>query len=318
MASRIGRAILIMLTALGLAAGLQAAPASADMQMDISVFQDRLAPYGHWFRHPHYGWAWYPTGVEAGWRPYTHGHWVWTAEYGWYWDSDYDWGWAPFHYGRWAFDPDYGWIWVPASVWAPAWVVWRSGGGYVGWAPMPPEALWHADVGFGGFNFDVGNARAWSFCEERHLADPRPIIVPQQRNVTIIKQTTNVTNYVTINNRIVNRSVDVHHVEAAAHTHIKPVHVTEVDHPSSGARKHATSDEVQVFRPTKKPPQATNKELAHQQAVKHQGPVVATPENQQNPRQVHESERQKQQEDEKRRRLRELQCQQNPAACPAQ
>jgi len=318
MASRIRRAILVFLTALGVAAGLHAAPASADMQVDISIFQDRLAPYGQWVQHPHYGWVWYPTGVEAGWRPYTHGHWVWTAEYGWYWDSDYDWGWAPFHYGRWAFDPNYGWIWVPGSVWAPAWVTWRSGGGYVGWAPMPPEAVWHADVGFGGFNFDMGNAPVWSFCEERHLADPHPIIVPPERNVTIIKQTSNVTNYVTVNNRIVNKSIDVHHVEAAAHTHIKPVRVTEVDRPTLNAKKHVTNDEVQVFRPAKKPPQTTGKDMMHQQAViKRQGPVAATPQNQQNLKQAHETERQKQQEEEKRR-LRELQCQQNPALCQAQ
>ena len=267
MASRIRTAILALLVALGLAAGLQATPASADEQVDIGVFQDRLAPYGQWVQHPRYGWVWYPTAIEAGWRPYTHGHWVWTDEYGWYWDSDYEWGWAPFHYGRWAFDADYGWIWVPGSTWAPAWVVWRSGGGYVGWAPMPPEAVWQGEIGFGGPELDVGYTPAWTFCEERYLAEPRLTIVPRERNVTIIKQTTNVTNYVTINNRIVNKSVDVHHIEKVSNTRITPVHIREVDRPASSAEKHATSSEVQVFRPTKKPPQATSKEPTRQQPI---------------------------------------------------
>ena len=52
--------------------------------------------------------------------------------------TNYSWGWAPFHYGRWYHDDYYGWAWVPGYEWAPAWVSWRSGGGYYGWAPMSP------------------------------------------------------------------------------------------------------------------------------------------------------------------------------------
>jgi hypothetical protein len=223
---------------------------------------------------------------------------------------------------------------------------------------MPPEAVWQGEIGFGGPELDVGYAPAWTFCEERNLAAPRLTIVPPERNVTIIRQTTNVTNYVTINNRIVNKSVDVHHIEKVSNTHITPVHVREVDRPMSSAARHATNSEVQVFRPTKKP-QATSKEPTRQQEIvnkhqgpeiatpqnqqnpkqpkkpqapiptsrdvtrqqeivnKHQNPAIATPQNQQNPQQQRENERQKQQEEQKRR-LQQLQCQQNPAACPAQ
>ena len=258
MALRMRRIVLAVLVALGLAAGLQAAPASAQGRIDISVFQDRLAPYGHWFQDPRYGWAWYPTGVEVGWRPYTHGHWIWTDDYGWYWQSDYEWGWAPFHYGRWAFDDQYGWIWVPGTVWGPAWVSWRSGGGYVGWAPMPPEAVWQTGGGWGGFDLDVHFGPAWSFCDERYLAGPRLAILPPEQNVTIIRQTTNVTNYVTVNNRIVNRSVDVHRIETASHRQITPMHVRDVDHPEMGAERQAASGEVHAFRPTIERPQAAS------------------------------------------------------------
>src|SRR5439155_23110527 len=35
----------------------------------------------------------------------------------------------------------YGWVWVPDTTWGPSWVDWRFGGGYVGWAPLPPYGV---------------------------------------------------------------------------------------------------------------------------------------------------------------------------------
>ena len=73
---------------------------------------------------------------------HEYGHWVYTDEWGWYWvsdDDEDDWGWVTYHYGRWAFDRRLGWFWVPGDEWAPAWVDWRYGGDYVGWAPLPPD-----------------------------------------------------------------------------------------------------------------------------------------------------------------------------------
>src|SRR6185369_4273322 len=32
-----------------------------------------------------------------------------------------------------------GWCWVPGTEWAPSWVDWRYGEGFVGWAPLPPD-----------------------------------------------------------------------------------------------------------------------------------------------------------------------------------
>jgi len=111
------------------------APAKSKAQ-DISSqdFYDELAPYGTWVSDPRYGDVWVPD-AEEGFRPYaTRGHWVLT-EYGNTWVSDYPWGWATFHYGRWHYDDYYGWEWIPGYEWAPAWVSWRQGGGYYGWAP---------------------------------------------------------------------------------------------------------------------------------------------------------------------------------------
>jgi hypothetical protein len=106
--------------------------------VSIQFFYDHLSPYGAWVNYPPYGYAWIPD-VGFGFSPYvTAGHWVFTR-YGWTWYSYYNWGWAPFHYGRWYFDSFYGWVWLPDTYWAPAWVVWRIGGGYCGWAPLGPN-----------------------------------------------------------------------------------------------------------------------------------------------------------------------------------
>jgi len=108
----------------------------------VTVFYDALAPYGEWVFLGEYGRVWRPSiaVVGAGFRPYgPGGYWVHTA-YGWSFETEWSWGWAPFHYGRWYLDPGYGWVWIPDTIWAPAWVTWRYGGGYVGWAPLPPAS----------------------------------------------------------------------------------------------------------------------------------------------------------------------------------
>ncbi|MFY0581164.1 DUF6600 domain-containing protein [Cystobacter fuscus] len=101
------------------------------------TFIDELAPYGQWLALPNVGLVWKPSPSVVGpdFVPYaTGGQWVYSDE-GWTFVSQWDWGWAPFHYGRWFLSSDDGWVWVPDTDWAPAWVDWRSGDGYIGWAP---------------------------------------------------------------------------------------------------------------------------------------------------------------------------------------
>lgn len=121
--------------------------ASARLEVSGSVtisaaadFHVPLAPHGGWVEVDTYGRCWRPSGIAVTWRPYCHGEWVWT-DHGWYWESDEPWAWATYHYGRWVYHPRHHWVWVPGTEWAPAWVSWRSGGGYVGWAPLPPSRL---------------------------------------------------------------------------------------------------------------------------------------------------------------------------------
>jgi len=113
-------------------------PVSAQQgYMNNQVFYDQLSPYGEWVDNPDYGYVWIPD-VDEDFSPYsTSGYWVMT-DYGWTWVSDYSWGWATFHYGRWDYNNYYGWYWVPDNEWGPSWVIWRTGNGYYGWAPMRP------------------------------------------------------------------------------------------------------------------------------------------------------------------------------------
>jgi hypothetical protein len=105
-------------------------------------FRTALEPYGTWHHNRRFGDVWVPADVSSEWRPYTAGHWVYTDDYGWYWvadDEEADWGWITYHYGRWVRDAGEGWVWIPNDVWGPAWVDWRYGDQYVGWAPAPPD-----------------------------------------------------------------------------------------------------------------------------------------------------------------------------------
>jgi Family of unknown function (DUF6600)/FecR protein len=132
-----------------------------DKRLDDSLSARYVAPgtigyedldgYGTWRTVAPYGSVWVPSGVSAGWAPYTYGHWVWISPWGWTWVDDEPWGFAPFHYGRWVYTGGY-WGWAPGGYWgrpfyAPALVAWFGGpgwgasfgfgfGGGIGWCPL--------------------------------------------------------------------------------------------------------------------------------------------------------------------------------------
>jgi hypothetical protein len=223
-------------------------------QADVSQFYGQLAPYGQWEQNPQYGWVWVPGGVAAGWQPYTEGHWAYT-DAGWAWVSDEPWGWAAYHYGRWYDDATYGWTWVPGVQWAPAWVAWRSGGGYVGWAPLPPAVAWRAGVGlqWGGIDLNLAIApAAFRFVSEREIFAPRlaEVLVPRGRNVTILRNTTNITSYTVVNNRVVNRGLPVEHVEQVLGRRITPVRIAVA---SSPREAREAGGAVAFYRPAIQP-----------------------------------------------------------------
>lgn len=184
----------------------QPAAAPPEPAVDVQVFYDSLSPYGSWFDSPDYGYVWRPAAYRTvGWRPYTHGRWACTDR-GWMWVSDEPFGWATYHYGRWALCRTNGWIWVPGNEWAPSWVIWRSSGSHIGWAPLPPETLayrgrrWDSTV---EVTFGIGSA--WfSFVETRNFGGPiHSHCLPYTRNDFYWGNTINITNIHIHNNRVI-------------------------------------------------------------------------------------------------------------------
>jgi hypothetical protein len=180
--------VLIAIIAIAMTASrkLKAQPRNV---VNFQVFYNELNPYGSWIEYPEYGFVWSPN-VNSGFKPYSsNGYWV-TTEYGNTWVSDYSWGWAPFHYGRWMFDNYYGWLWVPGNEWAPAWVAWRSGGGYYGWAPLTPEIKISVS-----FNHSIPN-NYWVFVPQQYICGPGLSNYYVQHNhvVNIINNTTIISN----------------------------------------------------------------------------------------------------------------------------
>jgi hypothetical protein len=173
------------------------------------TFYTQLDRYGDWRETSDYGYVWQPRQAQSRtWRPYTDGHWVYT-DVGWTWVSEEPFGWATYHYGRWARLRNIGWVWVPGDEWAPAWVSWRKSSDYVGWAPLPPEARFDRGTGIHNWSdsyYDVGPDQ-YCFVETKQFGAPRleNALVPSERNVTIVNQTTNVTNITYNNTTIVNQ-----------------------------------------------------------------------------------------------------------------
>lgn len=160
--------------------------------ISFQVFYDELEPYGQWVEDTQYGSVWIPD-VEADFQPYqTGGYWVMTA-FGNTWISSFPWGWAPFHYGRWLYNAYYGWIWIPGYEWAPAWVCWRHGAGYYGWAPLGPWFIGNID-----FNTYVCPSDWWIFISQHQLYSHHHNHYKPRRNV--IDQTT-IINNVQVDNR---------------------------------------------------------------------------------------------------------------------
>jgi len=221
--------------------------------LEAGMFYEPLLPYGEWILNPRYGWVWAPYDVPIGWQPYSYGHWVLT-DYGWTWVSDYPWGWACFHYGRWFHDDDYGWLWIPGNVWAPSWVVWRTDGEYIGWAPMPPEARWRGEAGFDyrGLDFDVLLPPShYCFVYDRDFLDPhiRSCIILRARNVTIIRQT-NIFINITFSDRHLRNFLPIERRLEGRLGHKIPRHrLVETESLAAVVGRPGDNNEVRIFRP---------------------------------------------------------------------
>src|SRR6266480_2412288 len=191
-----------------------ALPQARGADVSIDFFYNNLSG-GNWIEVADYGYGWQPdvAANDPNWRPYADGYWAYTDE-GWTWVSYEDFGWATYHYGRWVRLADYGWVWRPGYEWAPAWVSWRFGGGYAGWAPLPPETevVYESRPLTGQLDveFDIGPGY-YNFVDVRYIGEPvlRSRIVEVNQNVTYINQTVNVTNITYKNKTVYNYGPDL-------------------------------------------------------------------------------------------------------------
>jgi len=201
---------------------VSALPQARGDDVSVDFFYNNLSG-GNWIEAEGYGYGWQPDVAvsDPNWRPYADGYWAYT-DYGWTWISYEDFGWATYHYGRWANLADYGWLWFPGSDldWGPAWVSWRTGGDYIGWAPLPPRGpgIVYEGQPIGArvdIEFDIG-PQYYNFCDVRFIGEPllRDRIFPPTQNVTYISNTVNVTNITVQNNVVYNYGPDINVVSA--------------------------------------------------------------------------------------------------------
>lgn len=234
---------------LGLLLLFTGATQSAKAQYDdvsLQTFYDELSPYGTWINDPEYGYVWRPDVDQADFRPYySNGRWAMT-EYGNTWVSNYDWGWAPFHYGRWMYNRYNNWVWLPDTTWGPAWVDWRSGGGYYGWAPMGPSI---------NININIGRRYVipdfcWNFIPERHIYYNSYPRYYSGRNRVYIQNTVIINNTYVRNNRTYYSGPRAEDIRRATNQNVTVYNVSRVSR-SGGNRIENNTVNVYAPRPTR-------------------------------------------------------------------
>lgn len=213
--------------------------ASPHAGVNFQVFYNELSPYGDWVMDPNHGYVWVPF-VESGFQPYaSNGYWEMT-NFGNTWVSNYAWGWAPFHYGRWFFTNYYGWAWVPGYEWGPAWVNWRTGGGYYGWAPLGP-----------GFGINVSfyaPMSHWVFVSQRRFRHRNfhSYFVPYYQVANIYNRTTVINNTYVYNNQTYISGPSRREVERVTRSRVPVYQVNDSARPG---RSVVHNNRLNVYRP---------------------------------------------------------------------
>lgn len=244
---------LIIAAALLVSIAFTGSSALGQVSLNISFgdFYGSLSPYGEWVYVDDGVYAWRPGRIVHGWMPYTYGRWVWSA-YGWYWVSDEPWSWAVYHYGRWHYDDWYGWIWIPGYDWAPAWVEWRYGPEYVGWAPLGPYALWSAHRGMYYSQAYRAPYDHWTFVA--HGSMTRPDVYRYRYRGDEVRRAYGASRYtgsVRYRNGVVEtRGPDREYVERRGKVRIGTADVVDVsDYSRVRATRQGDRERIEVYRP---------------------------------------------------------------------
>ncbi len=219
--------------------------------VSFGVFYSSLSPYGEWISVGGDMYAWRPTNVATGWRPYTEGHWAWTDD-GWYWISDEPWGWASYHYGRWYYDDYYGWLWMPGYDWAPAWVEWRYGGDYIGWAPLGPYAVFNINFGIHYRTRWVTPIHYWSFVDCGYITNQHlhKYMYRPENNTRYIGRTRTIGSVRYNGGRIITRGPERSDVERRGQIKVERVEVMDVaDRQAERVVRSGDHERIETYRP---------------------------------------------------------------------
>jgi hypothetical protein len=237
--------------------------AEAAVNVSFDLFFNNLEPYGSWVQTTDHPYVFVPANVGPNWVPYSNGHWIYTDRFGWYFESDEPFASVTYHYGRWAYSDDIGWYWVPGTRWAPAWVVWRRGGGHVGWAPLPPEGTGYA-VDANVTVTDVPD-RYWVFVPVEQFLAPQLNVVVEfgDRAHDVFAQTEFAGPVVVQNNVIVNNVIDINFIQQQTNQKVVVHQVQEVNDPkqaapANGAAVKAFVANVEPPKPNIKPTQVVD------------------------------------------------------------
>ncbi|MES2447009.1 MAG: DUF6600 domain-containing protein [Bacteroidota bacterium] len=232
-------------------------------QEDVSLqsFYDELSPYGTWIQDPQYGYVWRPDVDQNEFRPYySNGRWAMT-EYGNTWVSNYEWGWAPFHYGRWVYNRYNNWVWLPDTVWGPAWVSWRSGGGNYGWAPLGPSINIGINIGRGGYRVPD---MCWNFIPYNNIYVNNFPRYNYGRNRVYIQNTVIINNTYVRNNRTYYTGPRVDDIRR--HTN-QNVTVYNVNRSSRPGASRIDNNSVNIYNPRPSRGSVNNAQAAPRNAV---------------------------------------------------
>ncbi len=219
----------------------------------FGYFYTSLSPYGTWIEFNDGVYGWKPVNMVRGWEPYSNGRWLWTSD-GWYWDSYEPFGYIVFHYGRWYFDNYYGWLWIPDYQWAPAWVEWRYDDAYIGWAPLPPYAIFSVSIGIQFTHVFYTPYAHWNFVKYNYFCDPYvgKYYVGANYKYRIFSKTKYRHDYGYRNGRVINNGVDLNLIRQRGKIDIRERNIRTV----SGLRdinngNRVTDTEVRTFIPGK-------------------------------------------------------------------
>ena len=226
---------------------------------EFGFFYSNLAPYGTWMEVDGLI-VWHPVILNREWEPYRDGRWIWTSD-GWYWDSYEPFGYIVFHYGRWYYDDYYGWLWIPDDEWAPAWVDWRYDGNYIGWAPLPPYAVFSIGIGIHYTHNYYVPYYHWHFVRYKYFCDPyvyKYYAAPKYRH-NIYNRTKYRNNYSYRDGRVVNNGVDINYVRERTGQNIRQRNIVGVsDYKEVVKYRGKDNEAIRTFMPSKEELTRTN------------------------------------------------------------